>query len=91
MTPAVLTWMACLPAGKRHHGAFGVWEGVARRLEVLAMTKPKGDTPNAAGLRDADKPESRVVPLFARRSPPRKQALPCDGAGNDDDPGPSAA
>ncbi|MBX9843390.1 MAG: hypothetical protein K2Z80_16435 [Xanthobacteraceae bacterium] len=52
------------------------------------MTKPIGNTPNAVELRDADKPDSRVVPLFERRSPPRKRALPCD---DDDDPGPSAA
>jgi hypothetical protein len=55
------------------------------------MTKPTGDTPNAVGARDADKPDARVVPLFARRAPPREQALPCGGASNDDDPGPSAA
>lgn len=55
------------------------------------MTKPTGDTPNAARSGDTDKPDGRVVPLFARRWPQRKQALPCDGAGNDDDPGPSAA
>ena len=55
------------------------------------MTKPTGDTRNAAGLPDADKPDTRVVPLVARRASQPKLVLLRSGGGNDDDAGPSAA